>query len=39
MGFDVTVDEPIRGARAEHKIDVTARMSIAGFGQRWLIEW
>lgn len=38
MGFDVTVDETIRGARAEHKIDVTARMSIAGLDQCWLIE-
>lgn len=38
MGFDVKVDETIRGARAEHKIDVTARMSIAGLDQCWLIE-
>lgn len=38
MGFDVRVDETIRGARAEHKIDVTARMSIAGLDQCWLIE-
>ena len=38
MGFDVKNDETIRGARAEHKIDVTARMSIAGVDQCWLIE-
>jgi hypothetical protein len=38
MGFDVKVDETLRGARAEHEIDVTARMSIAGVDQCWLIE-
>ena len=38
LGFDVRVDETIRGARAEHKIDVTARMSVAGVEQCWLIE-
>jgi Restriction endonuclease len=38
MGFDVAVDEAIQGARAGHKIDVTARTSIAGLDQCWLIE-
>jgi hypothetical protein len=38
MGFDVKVDETLRGARAEHEIDVTARTSIAGVDQCWLIE-
>jgi Restriction endonuclease len=38
LGFDVRVDEAIRGARAEHRIDVTARMSVAGVDQLWLIE-
>lgn len=38
MGYDVKVDEAIQGARAQHKIDVTARMNIAGVEQCWLIE-
>lgn len=38
LGFDVQVDETIRGARAEHKIDVTARMSIASVNQCWIVE-
>jgi hypothetical protein len=38
LGFEVQVDETLRGARAEHDIDVTARMSIAGVDQLWLIE-
>ena len=38
LGFEVRVDEVIRGARAEHNIDVTARMSVAGVDQLWLIE-
>ena len=37
-GFEVRVDETIRGARAEHDIDVTGRMSVAGMDQLWLIE-
>jgi hypothetical protein len=38
LGFEVQVDETLRGARAAHDIDVTARMSIAGVDQLWLIE-
>jgi hypothetical protein len=38
LGFEVRVDETIRGARAGHDIDVTARMSVAGVDQLWLIE-
>ncbi len=38
LGFDVRVEETIRGARAEHKVDATARMSVAGVDQLWLIE-
>ena len=38
LGFEVQVDETVRGARAEHDIDVTARMNIAGVDQLWLIE-
>ena len=38
LGLQVQVDETIRGARAPHDIDVTARMSIAGVNQLWLIE-
>jgi hypothetical protein len=38
LGLQVQVDETIRGARAAHDIDVTARMSIAGVNQLWLIE-
>jgi hypothetical protein len=38
LGFDTKVDESIRGARAEHDIDVTARTSIAGVKQLWIVE-
>ncbi|WP_267887335.1 restriction endonuclease [Streptomyces sp. WM4235] len=38
LGFDTRVDEPIEGARAQHDIDVTARMSIAGVNILWLVE-
>jgi hypothetical protein len=38
LGFEVLVDETIRGARGEHNVDVTARMSMAGVDQLWLIE-
>jgi len=38
LGFNVRIDEPIQGARARHKLDVTARMSVAGVDQLWVIE-
>jgi hypothetical protein len=38
LGFEVLVDETIRGARSKHDVDVTARMSVAGVDQLWLIE-
>jgi hypothetical protein len=38
LGFQVQVDEAIHGARASHDIDVTARKSVAGVNQLWLIE-
>jgi hypothetical protein len=38
LGFDTRVDETVQGARAEHDIDVTARTSIAGVGQLWVVE-
>ena len=38
LGFETKVDERIRGARAEHDIDVTARTSIAGVRQLWVVE-
>lgn len=38
LGFGARIDETIQGARAKHKIDVTARMRIAGVDQLWVIE-
>ena len=38
LGFEVLVDETLRGARSEHDVDVTARMRVAGVDQLWLIE-
>ncbi|MFF8770761.1 restriction endonuclease [Kitasatospora sp. NPDC015120] len=38
LGFDVRVDETIEGARAQHDIDVSARMSTAGVDILWLVE-
>lgn len=38
LGFDTKIDETVRGARAEHDIDVTARTSIAGVNQLWVVE-
>lgn len=38
LGFEVQVGETVGGARAEHDIDVTARMSVAGVEQLWVIE-
>jgi hypothetical protein len=38
LGMQVQVDETVRGARALHDIDVTARTSMAGMNQLWLIE-
>jgi hypothetical protein len=38
LGFNVQVGETVAGARAEHDIDVTARMNIAGLEQLWVIE-
>ncbi|WP_279635855.1 restriction endonuclease [Kitasatospora cheerisanensis] len=38
LGFDTRVDETIEGARAQHDIDVAARMSIAGVDILWLVE-
>lgn len=38
LGFETKVDETIRGARAKHNIDVTARTSIAGVKQLWIVE-
>jgi hypothetical protein len=38
LGFEVQVGETVGGARAKHEIDVTARMSIAGVKQLWVIE-
>jgi hypothetical protein len=38
LGFNVRIDEPIQGARAKHKLDVTARMNVACVDQLWVIE-
>jgi hypothetical protein len=38
LGFETATDEPIKGARASHNIDVTARTKSAGLSQLWVIE-
>lgn len=38
LGFETRVGETIRGARAAHDIDVTARTRVVGVDQLWLVE-
>ena len=38
LGFATRTDERIRGARGTHDIDVTARTTVAGIPQLWIIE-
>ncbi|MFJ6145729.1 restriction endonuclease [Streptomyces anulatus] len=38
LGFDTRVDETIEGARAQHDVDVAARMRIAGVDILWVVE-
>lgn len=38
LGFETRTDETIAGARASHDIDVTARISVAGVNQLWVVE-
>ncbi|MFD9241167.1 restriction endonuclease [Streptomyces sp. NPDC059556] len=38
LGFTVNVEEKIAGARGEHDVDVTARMTSAGVDQLWVVE-
>lgn len=38
LGFSVSVEEKILGARGSHDIDVVARMKSAGVDQMWIIE-
>jgi len=38
LGFDTAVECRLRGARAEHVIDVVARFDRAGIEQLWLVE-
>jgi Restriction endonuclease len=38
LGFATRTDERIQGARGNHAIDVTARATVAGVPQLWIIE-
>jgi virulence-associated protein VapD len=38
LGFETQTDEVIQGARASHAVDVTARMTIAGVRQLWIVK-
>ena len=38
LGFATRTDERIQGARGTHDIDVTARATVAGIPQLWIIE-
>ncbi|MFC5507903.1 restriction endonuclease [Bosea massiliensis] len=38
MGFSVYVEANVQGARARHKIDVSARSTIAGVSIHWIVE-
>lgn len=38
LGFSVQVEEKVRGARGEHDVDVTARITVATIPQLWLVE-
>src|SRR5258707_13495509 len=38
LGFEVTLDERIKGARATHAVDVAARGMRAGIRQLWVVE-
>ena len=38
MGFTATVEADISGARARHKVDVAARLTIAGVTVLWIVE-
>ncbi|MEW2086900.1 restriction endonuclease [Streptomyces sp. NPDC005283] len=38
LGFTAKVEEKVVGARGEHDIDITARMTSAGVTQLWVVE-
>ena len=38
LGFETDTDQTIDGARGRHGVDVTARMTIAGIPQLWVVE-
>lgn len=38
LGFATRTDEHLQGARGTHDIDVTARATVAGISQLWIIE-
>jgi hypothetical protein len=38
IGFATATDVTLEGARASHDVDVTARISLAGIDQLWLVE-
>lgn len=38
MGFAATVESDISGARARHRVDVNARLTIAGVTVLWIVE-
>jgi hypothetical protein len=38
LGFSVKIEERCQGARGEHDIDVTARITVASIPQLWIVE-
>ncbi|MFJ9158570.1 restriction endonuclease [Streptomyces griseoviridis] len=38
LGFDTRVDETVEGARAQHDVDVAARMRTPGVDTLWVVE-